>query len=75
MGTELYRALSTSDLPVILGVVIVISIVVVIANLVADILYTRLDPRLSLRGARRRRSWTLLRWRPQRPPVTESTSA
>ena len=75
MGTELYRALTTSDLPVILGVVIVVCLVVTIANLIADILYTRLDPRLSLSGPRRRRSWTLLRFRPQRPAsVTEPTS-
>ena len=46
LGQLLYEALARSDLPVILGVVIVVSVAVAIANLVADIVYALLDPRV-----------------------------
>jgi peptide/nickel transport system permease protein len=76
LGTTLYRALTSNDLPVILGVVVVISFAVTIANLIADIVYCYLDPRLSLRGPRRQRSWAWLRWRPRpQPGVTQSPTS
>jgi peptide/nickel transport system permease protein len=76
IGTILYRGLTTNDLPVILGVVIVVSFAVTIANLIADILYCFVDPRLSLRGPRRQRSWAPARLRPRpQPSVTESPTS
>jgi len=51
MGQLLTRSLYNSDLPVILGIVLVVSVAVVIANLVVDILYSVLDPRIRLHGS------------------------
>jgi peptide/nickel transport system permease protein len=73
LGRVLYQALTSADLPVILGISIVISFTVVIVNLIADILYSLVDPTTNLRG-RSRRPFTSrlpLRVRPQ-PSVTES---
>jgi peptide/nickel transport system permease protein len=73
IGTLLYRSLTTQDLPVILGIVIVVSFAVTIANMVADIVYSLLDPRLSLRGPRRQRNWLRGRRRPSpQPSITET---
>ena len=76
LGTILYRALTTADLPVILGISIVVSFAVVIANLIADILYCVIDPRMNLRGPSRRPFSSRLRLglRPQ-ANVTESPTA
>ncbi len=52
MGQLLVRSLANSDLPVILGIVLVVSFAVVLANLVVDILYSVLDPRVRLHGPR-----------------------
>lgn len=52
VGQALYRALSSSDEPVILGVAILVSIAVVIANLIADLLYCVIDPRIRVRTGR-----------------------
>jgi hypothetical protein len=38
---------------------------VTIANLIADILYSLIDPRLDLRGPRRQRNWGLTRFKPR----------
>jgi peptide/nickel transport system permease protein len=65
LGTTLYQALTTNDLPVVVGVVLVICIAVTVANLVADIVYCMVDPRVNLRGPRRGRSWGLGRLRPK----------
>jgi peptide/nickel transport system permease protein len=46
MGTMLYRSLLAGDLPVIMGVVLVVSFAVVIANLVADVVSCLMDPRI-----------------------------
>jgi peptide/nickel transport system permease protein len=50
MGKMLVTALSRRDLPVIMGVVLVVSLTVALANLIADILYTTLDPRIRVTG-------------------------
>ena len=73
IGTLLYRGLTTNDLALILGIVVVISFAVTIANMIADIVYSLLDPRLNLRGPRRQRNWLRGRWRssPQ-PSITET---
>jgi peptide/nickel transport system permease protein len=50
LGQSLFRALSSNDLPVIVGLVLVVSVAVTIANLLTDILYSVIDPRLRNRG-------------------------
>jgi peptide/nickel transport system permease protein len=69
LGQVLYRALRTNDQPVILGIVIIVSFAVVIANLIADLLYGLIDPRLGLRVRRRQSLWSRLRWRVRPRPV------
>jgi peptide/nickel transport system permease protein len=75
LGRVLYQALTTADLPVILGISIVVSFAVVIVNTIADILYTVVDPRLNVRGPKRRSfaSRLRLRLRPQ-PSAAESST-
>ncbi|MDH6224861.1 MULTISPECIES: ABC transporter permease [Streptomyces] len=48
LGQAVLQAIRTQDLPVILGVVLITSIAVIIANLVVDILYSVIDPRVRL---------------------------
>jgi hypothetical protein len=50
MGQLLVHGLANQDVPVILGIVLTVSLAVVIANLVVDILYSVLDPRVRLYG-------------------------
>jgi peptide/nickel transport system permease protein len=50
MGRLLVRSLANGDLPMILGIVLTVSFAVVIANLIVDILYPFIDPRVRLRG-------------------------
>ena len=63
MGQALYRALGSSDEPVIMGVALVVSVAVVIMNLAADIAYCVIDPRVRLRTGRRLRVPELVRRR------------
>jgi peptide/nickel transport system permease protein len=51
MGKVLVAALAGGDLPIIMGVVLVISFAVAIANLIVDVLYSWIDPRVRVRGA------------------------
>jgi peptide/nickel transport system permease protein len=75
LGQVLYLALSTNDLPVIMGVVLVVSLAVAIANMVADILCYVVDPRSGFRGWRRRAEAAGLPWRPlARLRIRESSS-
>jgi peptide/nickel transport system permease protein len=46
IGQELLQAISNRDVPVVEGTVLVFAVVVVLANLLADILYSVLDPRI-----------------------------
>jgi peptide/nickel transport system permease protein len=46
VGMTMAEALEQRDLPVIMGVVLVVSVAVVVANLVVDLLYPLLDPRV-----------------------------
>ena len=48
VGLELFHALEKYDLPVAMGVTLVLSIVFVVTNIVVDILYAVLDPRVRL---------------------------
>jgi peptide/nickel transport system permease protein len=46
LGTLTVDALSSRDYPVLQGIFLLLSITVVLANLVADLVYGRLDPRV-----------------------------
>ncbi|CAL2085479.1 ABC transporter permease [Tenacibaculum sp. 190524A02b] len=48
LGKEIVNALNTLDLPVIMGSVLVIATLFIIINIVVDILYSVLDPRVNL---------------------------
>jgi peptide/nickel transport system permease protein len=50
LGKLLLRGLAGGDLPVIMGVVLVVSFAVAIANLIVDVLYTWIDPRVRAVG-------------------------
>lgn len=49
MGSLLYDSIRLRDYPVVLGIFIYGSIIVIIANLIVDILYGILDPRIRMR--------------------------
>ncbi len=49
MGRLLLTSLQTRDTPVLLGLFLVVSLGVVLANLVTDLAYAAVDPRVSLR--------------------------
>lgn len=46
IGSVLVTAVSSQDLPVVVGIVTLVAIVYVVANLLVDIVYTIVDPRL-----------------------------
>jgi peptide/nickel transport system permease protein len=46
IGQELLQAINNRDVPVVEGTVLVFALVVVLANLLADVLYMVLDPRI-----------------------------
>ena len=48
VGYQSIRAIKNQDLPLILGVVLVAAAAIVVANIVVDILYAVLDPRVKL---------------------------
>jgi peptide/nickel transport system permease protein len=74
MGQVLYRALTSNDQPVIMGVALVVGVGVALANLTADLLNCWIDPRVRLRGAGWARKPVLRRRRAgaQQPEVTVS---
>jgi peptide/nickel transport system permease protein len=47
LGRELVSAVSASDYPLAQGAFLMIAVVVILMNLIADLLYTFLDPRIS----------------------------
>ncbi|MGW6283300.1 ABC transporter permease [Kribbella sp. NPDC055071] len=51
IGYSLYNAVSARDYPVLQGIFLVVTISVVVANLLADVLYSRLDPRIRVGGS------------------------
>jgi peptide/nickel transport system permease protein len=74
MGQILYRALSANDLPVIMGVVLVVSLAVAILNMIADIICYAIDPRSGIRSWRTQ-GLASFPWRPlARLRVRESSS-
>jgi peptide/nickel transport system permease protein len=50
IGKFVYSAIANDDYPVVIFVVIVFTILVIVANLIADIMYAALDPRIRLGG-------------------------
>jgi peptide/nickel transport system permease protein len=50
LGKVLVRGLAGGDLPVIMGVVLVVSFAVAIGNLIVDIVYCSIDPRVRVTG-------------------------
>lgn len=52
MGNALIQAVNQRDSPVVQGDIVCLALAIVTANLVADILYTVLDPRVRVRHAR-----------------------
>ncbi|MFF3848295.1 ABC transporter permease [Streptomyces sp. NPDC002328] len=48
LGQAVLNAIRNQDLPIILGVVLITSLAVLIANLVVDVLYAVIDPRVRL---------------------------
>lgn len=55
VGGLLYTALGRRDLPVILGIVLLVTTAIIVFNLVVDVLYGALDPRIRGAGGRARR--------------------
>jgi peptide/nickel transport system permease protein len=49
LGREAVVAITNQDLPIIVGIVIVTAAAVVVVNLVVDVLYALLDPRVRIR--------------------------
>ena len=48
LGRTVFDAISHRDIPLVQASVIVISIMVIIINLITDIIYAKLDPRIRL---------------------------
>ncbi|BCX06131.1 MAG: peptide ABC transporter permease [Candidatus Roseilinea sp.] len=48
IGQQLIKAINQRDYPVMQGIFLIITISVIMANLIADLLYSRLDPRIRL---------------------------
>ena len=46
IGAELINAININDLPLVEGIVVVFALITVAGNLIADLLYTVLDPRI-----------------------------
>jgi peptide/nickel transport system permease protein len=58
VGSLVQRSVSTQDLPVLQAVVSLAAVVFVLVNLIADLVYPLLDPRVKLIGGRRSRPTT-----------------
>jgi peptide/nickel transport system permease protein len=48
IGSVLVSAVNSQDLPVVVGIVTLVAVVYVVANLLVDIVYTLIDPRLDI---------------------------
>ena len=73
MGQLLYRALSSNDQPVIMGVALVVGVAVALANMTADLVYCWIDPRVRVRAGGWARQPVLRRRRASaQPEVTVS---
>lgn len=50
MGLRLVKAIEQRDYPVMQGIVLVTTVAIVVANLIADLVYSKLDPRIGRAG-------------------------
>lgn len=50
MGLRLVKAIDQRDYPVMQGIVLITTVAIVVANLVADLVYSKLDPRIGRAG-------------------------
>ena len=50
LGLEIFNALEKEDFPVVMGAVLVISFMFVILNILVDVLYGLVDPRVRVRS-------------------------
>lgn len=50
MGLRLIRAIDQRDYPVMQGILLVVTATIVVANLIADLIYAKLDPRIGRAG-------------------------
>lgn len=48
LGQQIYNSISREDLPVIIGLVLLASAFIVVANIIVDVVYAVLDPRVRL---------------------------
>ncbi len=46
MGLLVFQSIQSNDIPVVLGVITILVVVFLVANLIVDILYAALDPRI-----------------------------
>jgi peptide/nickel transport system permease protein len=49
IGYEVFEALTKNDLPVVMGATIIFAVIFVITNIVVDIIYGILDPRVRVK--------------------------
>jgi peptide/nickel transport system permease protein len=49
IGLVLFNPLKNYDLPVFMGITIIISIIFVVINIIVDVLYSIIDPRVVLK--------------------------
>jgi peptide/nickel transport system permease protein len=75
LGSLLAVGIARRDLPVIMAIVVFVSVLVVVVNLLVDLLYARLDPRVRFGESdhegtvERRRAWRLPRAAPVGAPA------
>ena len=71
IGNLLFSSLARRDMPVILGIVVLVTTVILVANLVVDLLYAVLDPRVCVheRSPRRSRATAQARAETTRAPA------
>ena len=74
IGTLVQRAVASQDLPVLQAVVSLAAVVFVVVNLVADLAYPLLDPRVSLERTLRSRDASSVAEQPIRTPLQEEVS-
>ena len=48
LGSTVIRAIGSNDLPIVLGVVVFATFAIIVLNLIIDILYAWIDPRIRL---------------------------
>jgi len=49
LGRLIFEAIITRDYPLIMGMVIIVSVIVIIVNIITDIIYSLIDPRIRYR--------------------------